>query len=188
VLNALAFSTLLSSQGADAHLRRTLIRLQGNYSNLPEEILVVNQAPKNLWNQLGLPPTQATLPDKLPWSRKAHRFVLPGGSRRSWSGAWPFRSPAGKKNSRDGRGRRQIKRRGSRTLTRGPSRAVAQKPRSQAVRTTPLSPQIRSGPAAGTPGQADLCCRLIGGVPRPQLAKTSDFRSRSRRSEPFSRS
>jgi hypothetical protein len=42
VLNALAFSTLLSSQGADAHHQQPPGRLQGNYSNLPDPILAVN--------------------------------------------------------------------------------------------------------------------------------------------------
>ena len=36
VLNALAFSTLLSSQGTDAHHQQPPGRLQGNYSNLPD--------------------------------------------------------------------------------------------------------------------------------------------------------
>jgi hypothetical protein len=35
VLNALAFSTLLSSQGTDAHRLRTLILFWGNPANLP---------------------------------------------------------------------------------------------------------------------------------------------------------
>jgi hypothetical protein len=41
-LIALAFSTLLSSQGAGAHLQQPPGRLQGNYSNLPDPILAVN--------------------------------------------------------------------------------------------------------------------------------------------------
>ena len=49
-LNALAFSTLLSSQGADAHLRRTLIRLQGNLLNLPGEVPFVNPVRQNFAN------------------------------------------------------------------------------------------------------------------------------------------
>jgi len=32
----------LSSQGTDAHHQQTLVRLQGNYSNLPDPILAVN--------------------------------------------------------------------------------------------------------------------------------------------------
>ena len=71
VLNALAFSTLLSSQGADAHLQLTLVRLQGNYSNLPDGFPVVNQVPKNFSSQVGVPSAQPRLPDKLPWSCKA---------------------------------------------------------------------------------------------------------------------
>ena len=47
---ALAFSTLLSSQGADAHLRRTLIRLQGNRLNLPGEVSFVNLVRQNFAN------------------------------------------------------------------------------------------------------------------------------------------
>jgi hypothetical protein len=46
---ALAFSTLLSSQGADAHLRRTFVRVWGNLCNLPDRILSVNQVRKNFF-------------------------------------------------------------------------------------------------------------------------------------------
>ena len=81
MLNALAFSTLLSSQGAGAHLQRTLVRIQGNYSNLPDELPVVNQAPMNFSTQVGVPSTQQRLPDKLPWSCKARQFELSWGSR-----------------------------------------------------------------------------------------------------------
>ena len=49
-LYALAFSTLLSSQGADAHLRRTLILLQGNHLNLPGEVPLVNSVLLNFAN------------------------------------------------------------------------------------------------------------------------------------------
>jgi hypothetical protein len=128
--------------------------------------LLSTEVPENSLSQLGFPPAQATLPDKLPCSCKAHRFVLPGGSRRSRLAAWPFRSPAGKKNIIGGRGHRQIKRRGSRTLAQGPSRAFAQRPRSQATRTTPHGPQIRSWFTAGQPERADRCCRLIWGCTR----------------------
>ena len=76
MLNALAFSTLLSSQGADAHLQRTSIRLQGNYSTLPDELPVVNQVPMNFATQVGVPSTQQTLPDKLPCSCKARQFRI----------------------------------------------------------------------------------------------------------------
>ena len=76
MLNALAFSTLLSSQGAGAHHQRTLIRFQGNYSNLPDELPVVNQAPMNFSTQVGVPSAQHTLPDKLPWSCKARQFRM----------------------------------------------------------------------------------------------------------------
>jgi hypothetical protein len=48
--SALAFSTLLSSQGADAHLRRTLIRLQGNLLNLPGKVPFVNSVRQNFAN------------------------------------------------------------------------------------------------------------------------------------------
>jgi hypothetical protein len=41
---ALAFSTLLSSQGADAHLQKTHIFLGGNPSNLPARSSPVNIA------------------------------------------------------------------------------------------------------------------------------------------------
>ena len=90
-------------------------------------------------------------------------------------GRLAFRAPAGKKNIRGGRSRRQIKRRGSRTLALGPSQAFAQKPRSQAVRTVPPSPQIRSGPPAGAPGRADHCCRLVSGCTRVTPAGNISF-------------
>ena len=182
VLNALAFSTLLSSQGADAHLQRTLVRLQGNYSNLPGGILVVNQVPRNFSDQLGVHPPKQHYPTSFRGRAKPAEFVLPGGSRRSRLAAWPFRSPAGKKNIIGGRSRRQIKRRSSRRLALGPSQAFAQKPRSQAVRTVPPSPQIRSGPTAGTPGRADHCCRLIRGFTRLTPAGNLFFYGHRRRS------
>src|ERR1700735_221062 len=52
-LIALAFSTLLSSQGADAHLQRTPVRLQGNYSNLPDQPPPVNPKPLEDFEDLG---------------------------------------------------------------------------------------------------------------------------------------
>src|ERR1700749_4367972 len=45
VLNALAFSTLLSSQGTDAHHQQPHGRLQGNYSNLPDAFPPVKSKP-----------------------------------------------------------------------------------------------------------------------------------------------
>src|SRR5208283_2800121 len=108
LLHSLAFSTLLSSQGADAHLRRTLVRLQGNYSNLPDELPVVNQAPMNFSTQVGVPSAQQTLPDKLPWSCKARQFHSRWGFPPGQARLAAFRPPWGKKNSRDGRGARQI--------------------------------------------------------------------------------
>jgi len=112
VLNALAFSTLLSSQGADAHLQRTSIRLQGNYSTLPDELPVVNQVPMNFATQVGVPSTQQTLPDKLPCSCKARQFRSHWGVPAGQARLAAFRFRPGKKNSRDGQGLRQIGRRG----------------------------------------------------------------------------
>src|ERR1700728_3596608 len=54
---ALAFSTLLSSQGADAHHRRSLDLVRGNPANLPALPGVVNLLPKTC----------------LAWSRVVHR-------------------------------------------------------------------------------------------------------------------
>jgi hypothetical protein len=61
LLNALAFSTLLSSQGADAHLQRTLIRIQGNYPNLPGEAPFVNSVRQNFANSWTCPDLQGSL-------------------------------------------------------------------------------------------------------------------------------
>ena len=88
VLNALAFSTLLSSQGAGAHLQRALVRLQGNYSNLPDGSPVVNQVPENFSSQVGGPSAQRRRPDTLPWSREARQLELSGGSRGGRSAVW----------------------------------------------------------------------------------------------------
>jgi hypothetical protein len=47
---ALAFSTLLSSQGAGAHLRRALTLFQGNHSTLPGQVFRVNSVRQNFAN------------------------------------------------------------------------------------------------------------------------------------------
>ena len=57
VLCALAFSTLLSSQGAGAHLRRTLVRLQGNRYNLPGSVPFVNSVRQNFADSCTCPAT-----------------------------------------------------------------------------------------------------------------------------------
>ena len=88
VLNALAFSTLLSSQGADAHLRRALACLQGNYSTLPDEPPHVNQVPENFSAQVGFPSTRHTLPDRLPCSCGTRQFMVARGFPASWSAVW----------------------------------------------------------------------------------------------------
>jgi hypothetical protein len=57
VLNALAFSTLLSSQGTDAHHQQPPGRLQGNYSNLPDAFPLVKSEPlMDSGEQVGDPP------------------------------------------------------------------------------------------------------------------------------------
>ncbi len=174
-LFALAFSTLLSSQGAGAHLQRALVRLQGNYSNLPDGFPVVNQVPQNFSSQVGGPSAQRRLADKLPWSRKACQFELSGGSRGGRSAVWPFRSPAGKKNFRDGRGPRQIVQRCWRRLTLDLNVARLHKPRSQAVRAAPRGPKNRSGFTAWRPERADPCCRLGFAIPGSTRPETHEF-------------
>ena len=57
MLNALAFSTLLSSQGTDAHHQQPPGRLQGNYSNLPDAFPPVKSEPlMDSGEQVGDPP------------------------------------------------------------------------------------------------------------------------------------
>ena len=64
VLNALAFSTLLSSQETDAHLQQPPGRLQGNYSNLPDAFPPVKPDPQEfLENKWAIRPTSETLSD-----------------------------------------------------------------------------------------------------------------------------
>ena len=88
VLNALAFSTLLSSQETDAHHQQPHGRLQGNYSNLPDGYPLVNEVHVNFVIHEGFLPTQHTLPDMLPQSRKPVRSRCPGGSPRPWPATW----------------------------------------------------------------------------------------------------
>jgi len=175
VLNALAFSTLLSSQGADAHLQRTLVRLQGNYSNLPDGFPVVNQVPKNFSSQVGVPSAQRRT------TRQASVVMRSPSVRTLWGFPWgpvcrlAFRSPAGKKNSRDGRGPRQIVRRCWRRPTLDLNVARLQKPRSQAVRAAAHGPKNRSGFTAGRPERADPCCRLGVAIPGSTRPETREF-------------
>jgi hypothetical protein len=85
VLCALAFSTLLSSQGADAHLRQTLVRLQGNRLNLPGEVPFVNSVRQNFADSWPCPAVRvASTPDL-----RAQHEVLAG--RTSWwrRRTWP---------------------------------------------------------------------------------------------------
>ncbi len=175
VLYALAFSTLLSSQGANAHLQRALVRLQGNYSNLPDGLPLVNQVPKNFSSQVGVRPPSEDYPDELPWSCKARQSELAGGSRWGPVCRWAFRSPAGKKNFRDGRGPRQIVQRCWRRLTLDLNVARLHKPRSQTGRAAPRGPQNRSGLTAGRPERADSCWRLDAGIPGSTRPETREF-------------
>lgn len=96
-----------------------------------------------------------------------------------------FRSPAGKMNSRDGRGPRQIKRRGWRRLTPDLWPARRHKPRSRAVRAAPHSLKIRSESTAGTPEQASPLRWLEIGIPRLLAPETSRFFLHSGWSEAF---
>src|SRR5450755_965100 len=95
-----------------------------------------------------------------------------------------FRSPAGKKNSRDGRGPRQIIRRCWRRPTLDLNVARWHKPRSQAARAAPHGPKNRSGFTAGRPERADPCCRLDVAIPGPTRPETREFWQHSRRSGP----
>jgi hypothetical protein len=60
-LYALAFSTLLSSQETGAHLRRTLIRFQGNHSTLPGGESLVNSFIRTCWLAILGPTTKSTV-------------------------------------------------------------------------------------------------------------------------------
>ncbi len=185
VLNALAFSTLLSSQGAGAHLQRTLVRLQGNYSNLPDGLpLLSTKFLRTFRVRLGCPSAQRRLPDKLPWSCEACQSEFAGGSRGGPVCRLAFRSPAGKKNFRDGRGPRQIVQRCWRRLTLDLNVARSHKPRSQAVRAAPRGPKNRSGFTAGRPERADSCWRLGFAIPGSTRPETREFLRHNRRSEP----
>src|ERR1700727_1329450 len=96
VLNALAFSTLLSSQGTDAHHQQTLVRLQGNYSNLPDAFPTRQiRALNGFWETSGRsarPPKPYPTPD----GACAHypKLNCPGGPGRTDSPKG-FRSPSG---------------------------------------------------------------------------------------------
>ena len=97
VLNALAFSTLLSSQGTDAHLQQPPGRLQGNYSNLPDEAPPVNQILTEFWKQEAVGPSKTDSPTRFrghesspvrwswvsPGSSAAFRRSDPRGARRT---------------------------------------------------------------------------------------------------------
>ena len=59
--SALAFSTLLSSQGAGAHCREARTPLQGNHSTLPGGASLVNPVPENFAGSPTLPCLQGVL-------------------------------------------------------------------------------------------------------------------------------
>jgi hypothetical protein len=80
-LIALAFSTLLSSQGADAHLQRTPVRLQGNYSNLPDQPPPVNPKSWEILDREGGQPDQDSVADLLPQTRKLVSSLVLGFAR-----------------------------------------------------------------------------------------------------------
>jgi hypothetical protein len=114
VLCALAFSTLLSSQGAGAHLRRALTLLQGNHMTLPGSIPLVNSVRWNFANSWTCPYLQGSL------SRRPARTAR-GPSYKDFLVAprdLPLSrpSPRGKKNSRGAPRLRQIER-GNLSLT-----------------------------------------------------------------------
>ena len=83
---ALAFSTLLSSQGADAHLWRALTLLQGNYPNLPGKVPFVNPVRENFANSWTCPASRVASAGDL----HAQREAL--ARRTSWwlPGTWRF--------------------------------------------------------------------------------------------------
>src|SRR5579875_2123558 len=76
VLNALAFSTLLSSQETDAHHQQPHGRLQGNYSNLPDQPHPVNPGSEDFWETRKFGHHQHRLPDALSWRRKIISSLL----------------------------------------------------------------------------------------------------------------
>jgi hypothetical protein len=119
--SALAFSTLLSSQGAGAHLRRTLTRLQGNRCNLPGSEPLVNPVPRGTLLAFGtLPCLQGSASHDLRTRRKPSLEGLPGGSPVTWPLSRP--SPRGKKNFREAWRLRQIKPSNSRYRSSGEMR------------------------------------------------------------------
>jgi hypothetical protein len=85
VLNALAFSTLLSSQGTDAHHQQPPGRLQGNYSNLPDAFPTRQiRALNGFWGTSGRsarPPKPYPTPDGA--CARYPKLNCPGGSRRN---------------------------------------------------------------------------------------------------------
>jgi hypothetical protein len=113
VLCALAFSTLLSSQGAGAHLRRALTRLQGNRLNLPDSETFVNSVRQNFansWPCLALQGSPSRRPARTARGLGQKLLVAP----RDLALSRP--SPRGKKNFRGAPRLRQIGS-GNRTLT-----------------------------------------------------------------------
>ena len=103
---ALAFSTLLSSQVTDAHLRETFVSVRGNHSTLPGSVSGVNWAPRNFADSLTLPHLHVTPPGELCARARQNRKNFLRVSRRLWPLSRPFRP--GKKNSRGARHVRQI--------------------------------------------------------------------------------
>jgi hypothetical protein len=102
-LYALAFSTLLSSQETGAHLRRTLIRFQGNHSTLPGRESLVNSFVRTCWLVILAPPPRVQSLEGLCARHKPLRSAswwLPGtvrlpatqslGARRTLGNRGPF--------------------------------------------------------------------------------------------------
>ena len=80
-LIALAFSTLLSSQGTDAHLQQPPGRLQGNYSNLPDAFPPVKPDPQEFLETSGRsarPPKPYPIPNGAV-ARYSENRICPGG-------------------------------------------------------------------------------------------------------------
>ena len=79
VLNALAFSTLLSSQETDAHHQHPPRRLQGNHSNLPDQPHPVNPESEDFWEARKFGHLQHRVPGRSFVATKDRRFVVAEG-------------------------------------------------------------------------------------------------------------
>ena len=104
---ALAFSTLLSSQGAGAHRRRALTLLQGNRLTLPGKVPFVNSVRQNFANSWTCLASRVASAADLRAQREALARRTSLVAPRDLALSRP--SPRGKKNSRGAPRLRQIK-------------------------------------------------------------------------------